>query len=114
MKRPFSVTFLGALFILAGTIGLVYHLKQRPLESWIVLVSIIRIIAVVGGIFLLLGRGWARLLLVAWLAFHVAVSAFHSASESVAHLALLLIVGYFLFTPPAASYFQTSRPSRTA
>jgi hypothetical protein len=105
MKRPFSVTILGCLFIVAGLIGLVYHLSERPLDHWIILISCIRLIAVVGGVFLLKGQGWARWLLLAWLAFHAGVSAFHSLSESMAHLALLIIVSFVFFTPPASQYF---------
>lgn len=108
MKRPIAVTILGGLFIVAGTVGLVYHLRERPLEPQIVLVSMIRVLAIVGGIFLLLGHSWARWLLLVWLGFHVVVSAFHSLSEALAHAALFLFVGYFLFWPPASRYFRSS------
>ena len=108
MKRPLPVTILGCLFIAAGLVGLVYHLSERPLEPGIMAVSIVRVIAVVGGVFLLMGSGWARWLILAWLAFHVVVSAFHSVSEVLAHAVLLLVVGYFLLRPPTAKYFGHS------
>ena len=108
MKRPLPVTILGCLFIVAGLVGLVYHLSERPLEPQIALVSIVRLLAVVGGIFLLMGHNWARWLLLAWLAFHVVASAFHSLSESIAHVVLLIVVGYLLLRPPAARYFQSA------
>ena len=111
MKRPFQVTILGCLFIIAGLVGLGYHLSERPLDPWIVLLSTIRIIAVVGGVFLLLGHGWARWLMLAWLALHVVVSAFHSLSDSAAHVVLLMVAGYFLLGSSASRYFQ-SAPSR--
>jgi hypothetical protein len=111
MKRPFQVTILGCLFVFAGLVGLGYHLWQRPLDPWIVLISAIRIIAVVGGVFLLLGHGWARWLMLSWLALHVVVSAFHSLSDSAAHVVLLFVAGYFLLGSPASQYFQ-SAPSR--
>jgi hypothetical protein len=107
MKRPFPVTFLGCLFILAGLVGLVHHLTDRPLDRDIILVSLVRILAVVGGIFLLSGHSWARWLLLAWLAFHVVVSAFHSLSQTVAHVVLLLVVAYFLLWSPASKYFRS-------
>jgi hypothetical protein len=107
MKRPWSVTIVGCLFIVAGTVGLVYHLTDRPVDHWIVLISLVRIMAVVGGVFLLTGHGWARWLLLVWLAFHVVLSAFHSLSECLAHLALLMAVGYFLLGSPASRYFQS-------
>jgi hypothetical protein len=108
MKRPLPVTILGCLFIVAGLVGLVYHLLEGPLDHWIVLISFVRVIAVVGGVFLLMGHNWARWLMLAWLAFHVVVSAFHSLSESIAHVVLLMVVGYFLVGPPASKYFQSA------
>jgi uncharacterized membrane protein len=111
MKRPVPVTILGCLFIVAGLIGLAYHLREAPLSPWIVPISVVRIIAVVGGVFMLMGHNWARWLTLAWLAFHVVVSAFHSLSESIAHLVLLIVVAYFLLRPPASKYF---RPASSA
>jgi uncharacterized membrane protein HdeD (DUF308 family) len=108
MKRPLTVTILGCLFIVAGLVGLVYHFSERPHDHSIVLLSIIRIIAVVGGVFLLMGHDWARWLMLAWLAFHVVVSAFHSLSEFLPHVLLLIVVGYFLLRPPASKYFQSA------
>jgi len=109
MKRPLTVTILGCLFIVAGLAGFVYHLSERPHDHSIVLLSIVRIIAVVGGVFLLMGHDWARWLMLAWLAFHVVVSAFHSLSEFLPHVVLLIVVGYFLLRPPASKYFQSAR-----
>lgn len=106
MKRPFQVTVIGCLFIVAGLVGLIYHLSARPLEQGIVLISAVRGLAVVGGIFLLLGHGWARWVLLGWMAFHVGVSAFHTASEFAAHLVLLLVIGYALLRPPVSAYFR--------
>jgi hypothetical protein len=108
MKRPLTVTILGYLFIVAGLVGLVYHLSESPHDHGIVLVSVVRIIAVVGGVFLLIGRDWARWLMLAWLAFHVVVSAFHSLSEFLPHLVLLMVVGYVLLGPPASNYFRSA------
>ena len=108
MKPPLPVTILGCLFIVAGLVGLAYHLSEKPLEHGIVLVSMVRIIAVIGGVFLLMGRGWARWLLVGWLGFHVIVSAFHSLSETAAHLVLLVLIAYFLLKPPASNYFRST------
>jgi hypothetical protein len=108
MKRPIPVTILSYLFIAAGLLGLAYHLSQRPVDRWVALISLIRAIAVVAGVFLLKGRDWARWLVLGWLAFHVGVSAFHSLSDCIAHAVLLLAVAYFLLTPPDSKYFQAS------
>jgi len=107
MKRPFPVTLLGWLFIVVGLVSLIYHLWQSTLDRWIVPVSAVGIIAIVGGVFLLRGAGWARWLLLAWLAFHVVVSALHSLSDSMAHLVLLMVIGYFLLGPPTSKYFKS-------
>jgi hypothetical protein len=106
-KRPLPVTVFGCLFIVAGLVGFVYHLTDRPLGYEILFVSLVRILAIVGGIFLLLGRNWARWLLLAWLAFHVVVSAFHSLSEFAAHIVLLVVTAYFLLRPPASGFFRS-------
>ena len=107
MKRPLTVTILSCLFIAAGLVGLLYHLTERPPDRWIVMICFIRILAIVGGIFLIKGRNWARWLLLAWLALHVGISAFHSLSEAIAHAVLLILIGYFLLTPPASKYFES-------
>jgi hypothetical protein len=107
MKRSIPVTMLGCLFIIVGLVGLAYHLSQRPLDRWVVLISFIEIIAVVGGVFLLKGRNWARWLMLGWLAFHVVASAFRSLSDCIADVVLLVVVAYFLLTPPDSKYFQT-------
>jgi uncharacterized membrane protein len=99
---------LGYLFIVVGLVSLAYHLSQRPLDSWVALIFIIEVIAVVGGWFLLKGRNWARWLMLGWLAFHVVVSAFVSLSECLAHAVLFLVVAYFLLTPPDSKYFRSS------
>jgi uncharacterized membrane protein len=108
MKRPITVTILGCLFIVVGVVGLGYHLSERPLDRWVALISFIRVLAIVGGVFLLKGRNWARWMMLGWLAFHVVVSALHSLSDGVAHTVLLLVVAYFLLTPPDSQYFQAS------
>jgi uncharacterized membrane protein len=111
MKRPLTVTILGCLFIAVGLVGLLYHLTERPPDRWIVVISLIRILAIVGGIFLIKGHNWARWLLLAWLALHVGISSFHSLSETVAHAVLLIVIGYFLLTSPVSKYFESVETS---
>ena len=111
MKRPFSVAFLGWLFIVVGLAALCYHLVKDALDFWMIPVALVEIAAIVAGIFLLKGRNWARWLVLIWIAFHVVVSAMHSFSSSLPHFVLLIAVGYFLFTPPDSRYFK-SAPSK--
>jgi hypothetical protein len=107
MKRPLAVTILGCLFIAVGTLGLLYHSTEKPRDLSIILISSVRLLAIVGGIFLIKGRNWARWLVLAWMALHIGISAFDSLSQTIAHAVLLLVIGYFLLTPPASKYFQT-------
>jgi len=109
MKCPFSVRFLGYLFILVGIAALVFHLVRGSLDYWILLIAFVEIVAIVAGVFLLKGRNWARWLLLLWIAFHVIATALNSLSASAPHLLLLIAVGYFLFTPPDSAYFGSAR-----
>jgi uncharacterized membrane protein HdeD (DUF308 family) len=109
-KRPFQVTILGWLFIVVGILSTAYHLLKGSLDRWMVPIVVVGIIAIVAGVFLLRGARWARWLLLAWLAFHVVVSALNSLSAAMPHVVLLLVVSYFLLGPPTSKYFQRARP----
>ncbi len=109
-KRPISITVISGIFLLAGVVGLAYHGAElaragryQQGDFWVLFV---RLLAVIGGAFLLRGANWARWLLVAWLMFHVALSALHSASEFIVHGLLLGVIAYFLFHRPASAYFR--------
>ena len=107
-SRPLSVTVIGWLSIAAGVVGLAYHAGEfrarPPLEYAIV--CFVRLLAILCGVFVLRGRNWARWLLLAWLAYHVALSAFHRLSQLVIHGLLLAAVAYLLFRPRASAYFR--------
>jgi hypothetical protein len=112
-KRPHSVTVIGCIFIAAGIIGLAYHITefkaQHPFENEVVWVLLVRLLAILGGVFLLRGSGWARWFLLIWIAYHVILSAFHSLVELIMHALLLAIIGYFLYRPRVSAYFQDAR-----
>jgi hypothetical protein len=108
MKRPFSVNFLGYLFIAVGIAALVYQLIKGTLDFWMITIVLFELIAVLAGIFLLKGRNWARWLLMVWVAVHVYIGAEHSLSAGLPHLLLLIAIGYFLFTPPDSHYFRSA------
>jgi uncharacterized membrane protein HdeD (DUF308 family) len=105
MKRPFQVTMLGWLFVAVGILSTVYHLLKSSLDRWTVPIVLVGIAAVVAGVFLLRGARWARWLVLAWLGFHVVVSASISLSDAMPHTVLFLVVGYFLLGPPTSKYF---------
>jgi hypothetical protein len=110
-KRPLSVTLISCLFIAAGVVGLAYHageFKSRPPLEY-ALVCFVRLLAILCGIFMLRGRNWARWLLLAWIAYHVVLSAFHSLSELAVHGLLFVVVAWFLFRPKVSAYFRGAR-----
>jgi hypothetical protein len=115
-KRPLSVTILGLLFAGAGVIGLAYHLNEfktlSPFPYDVFWVCLVRLLAILGGVFMLRGRNWARWLTLAWIAYHVVLSYFHTVQELVAHLVLLAVFAFFLFRPAATEYFR-GRPLTT-
>jgi hypothetical protein len=114
-KRPLSVTIIGWLFIVFGSIALIAGLlpriditvAQRIAElktHWYVHAS--RILMILSGVFTLYGFNWARWLLVAWLGGHVIISFLHSPFEVLVHALFLAILLFFLFRPPASAYFR--------
>ncbi len=109
-KRPLSVTIIACLFAAAGLMGIVYHLKefkpQHPFQYEIVWITLVRLLAVVAGVYMLLGKNWARWLALAWIAFHMVVSAFHSLPELAMHALFLAVFAYFLLRPAASEFFR--------
>ena len=119
-KRPLSVTIISCLFIAAGVVGFGYHVRElnwaHPFQGELLWILLVRLLAIVGGVFLLRVRTWARWLLVLWLAYHVVLSAFHPLSELAMHSLLLAAIAWFLFRPRAAAYFRVmkSAPAQTS
>jgi hypothetical protein len=121
--RPLSVTVIGLVFVVFGCIALPVSLLrlfsamssadlaetyvQRPVE--LAFVSIVQLLAIVGGAFALRGLNWARWLLVGWLGYHVLRSLLHPPLELVVHSLLFAAVAYFLFRSDAAAYFRRAR-----
>lgn len=110
MTRPRSITVVGSLFVATGVVGIAYHATelntQRLFEGDTVWVLFVRLLAIVAGAFILRGANWARWLALAWIAYHVVLSALHSVSETVAHVVLLVATGYVLLRPWASAYFR--------
>lgn len=117
MRRPpTSILAIGALFLALGCLDLylgvapIVH-TARPAGDDL-LVAAIGVAALLGGTFLLFGRNWARWLLAAWMAFHVAVSIFHEPLELLAHVVIFGVITYFLFRSRVSTFFR--RPPGTA
>jgi hypothetical protein len=112
-QRPRSVTVISFLFVAAGVVGFAYHATefkaQHPLEYDLVWVCLVRLLAILCGVFMLRGSNWARWLLLVWIAYHVILSAYHSVFELVMHSLLFAVVAYFLFRQRASAYFRGAR-----
>ncbi len=113
-NRPLSVLLVACLYIATGALGFISHLiqykPQHPFDYSLVWISLVSLLAVVSGVYMLRGGNWARWLALAWIAFHVVLSAFHSPFELAVHSLLFVAFAYLLFRPPANRYF---RPDRT-
>ena len=111
INRPVSITLLAVLLIATGFLGLVYHAReislQHPLQNDTLWVELIRVLAIVAGIFMLRGHNWAHWLALAWIAFHVVISFWHSWSQVAVHVLVFAVFALFLFRPLAARYFKT-------
>ena len=111
MKRPWSVPLMSYLFIVVGVVGFIYHAGELKVESissnlepiWIL---VVRLLAIIGGVFVWRGMNWARWLLLAWILYHVILSFFHPISELVTHVLVMIIVALSLFHPKTTAYFR--------
>ena len=108
-QRPRSVTVIAALFLMAGVVGVAYHATElkTPFERDVLWVLVVRLLAIIGAVFLFRGQNWARWLLLIWMAYHVGLSSFHSLPELIMHGLLLAVIAYFLFRRRASIYFRS-------
>ncbi|AVR44933.1 hypothetical protein C7S20_06425 [Christiangramia fulva] len=109
--RPFPVITVAILFILAGSLGLIYHIQEffkSHITDWYesVWVLILRVLAIVCGVLLLFRIKWARWLAILWMSYHIAISALHSVVEMFTHIVLLIIISILLFLPISNKFFQ--------
>ena len=109
-KRPVVVLIIGLLFIAVGLLDVWLGVspltsQQAHLASDDLLVSSIGIAALVGAIGVLKGYNWARWLLSAWMAGHVALS-IRQPHALLAHLVLFGLVLVGLFHPAASTWFR--------
>ena len=110
IKRPLSVTLLAGLYLLVGTVGFVYHLGEilgrHKFGYGDFLVELTEFVAIVCGVFLLRGQNWARWLALAWMAFHVILSAFGAFREFAIHAVICALIAGILFQNAATQYFR--------
>jgi hypothetical protein len=109
-KRPIPVIIVSVLFILVGCVGFAYHLNELSNSNIsiyeTILILLLRILAVVCGLLLLFRINSARWFAIAWLVYHVVISAFNSTSQMIVHIVFLVLVSVLLFLPISSRYFQ--------
>jgi hypothetical protein len=119
MRRPpWSVLTVGALFIALGCLDL--YRGGAPLvrgggrlagDDGLVL--LIGVAALVGAVFLIRGHNWARWLLVAWMALHVAISV-DNPLQFMVHGVIFGLLALVLFQGQAAAYFRRGAATEPA
>jgi hypothetical protein len=109
-KRPMSVTILACIYLAVGIGGFVLHFRELLAHHPDALsIELTELVAVVCGAFLLRGHNWARWVALAWIAFHVILSAFHALPELAIHGLFCAAIVWILFRPEAARYFRGGR-----
>jgi hypothetical protein len=109
-----SVQAVGVLFLILGALdlyrGLAPLLASAPrwhMATDDVEVLVIGIAAIMGGIYVLRGANWARWLLAAWMAMHVAIS-IGQPGALLAHVVIFGFVAYLLFGRAASTHFAVA------
>lgn len=114
--RPLSITIIGWLFIIIGSIALVGGLLPMVNATWPQLLADLKshwmahlshIAQIVAGLFLVHGHNWARWLLVVWIAFHIVIAALHGVLQLAIHIVIFSVILFFLFRRPASEYFAS-------
>jgi hypothetical protein len=103
--RPRGLTIVGWLFIAVGSIGLLVDwlplLTTRAAQqladlmvegvAGLALIWSVRLLAVVGGV---------------WMLFHIGVSLLHSVAQLVVHAVVFAAITYVLFRPSSSGYLR--------
>jgi hypothetical protein len=109
-KRPLPVTIVAWLYIVVGIGGFISHgiefFSARTFHVDGVEAELVELIAIISGVFLLRGRNWARWVALAWMGFHVIISAFSNLREFAVHALFFTVIAWYLFRPQATRYFR--------
>lgn len=106
-ERPLSVTAVAWLFIAVGTVTFVYHSPGLLHPQWDdFAIEFTELLALLAGIFMLRRQNWARWLALAWMVFHVALSAFPPFHGLVVHVLIFGGIAWLLLRSDAAQYFR--------
>ena len=113
--RPWSVIVVAVIFLALGVLdiarGLAPLFASAPrwrMATDDVEVLAIGVAAIVGGVYLLKGRNWARWLLAVWMAFHVAIS-IGQPRQLIAHVLIFGCIAFVLFRPDASAFTRAEK-----
>jgi hypothetical protein len=107
-RRPVPVLVVACLFLAVGIIGVCYHIHDLRQPDGIS-IEFTEVLAILAGAFMLRGQNWARWLALAWMAFHVALSAFGALPQLAVHGLILAGIAWLLFLPQSRRYFGRVR-----
>src|SRR6478672_13772518 len=109
-KRPWPVVVVCVMFLLAGSVGFLYHLPEVFTSGdqlfEVIWVEVVRLIAIVCAVLLWRGVNWARWLALSWLVYHVYIGSKHSSGEAITHVVLLIVVGVLIYLPRSSVFFR--------
>ncbi len=101
---------VACLYLVVGVVGFTYHFHELlTLQNDAIWVELTESAAIVCGIFMLRRQNWARWLAVAWIVFHVTLSAFRSFQEFAIHCLFGVVIAWVLFDPRATRHFHPAR-----
>jgi hypothetical protein len=116
-RAPLPILIIAFAYIVMGAIGFLYHIAElnpgQPFQNDAVWVELVRLLAIVSGVFMLRGHDWARWLGLAWMGYHVVLSVFHTRPELVMHGLFFVVIASVLLRPAAAHYCRPARRSRS-
>ncbi|MDR5729188.1 MAG: hypothetical protein RB191_17360 [Terriglobia bacterium] len=105
--RPISIIILACIYFAVGVMGFIYHFREIiALQSDSLSIALTEVLAIVCGVFMLRGQNWARWLALAWILFHVIISAFNSMHQFLMHSLICAVIAWVLLHPTAARYFR--------
>lgn len=110
IKRPVFVVVIAAVFIAMGLLDMWRGVapltgSSAHLGSDDLMVLTLGVAAMLGGIYAIRGHNWARWLLTAWMALHVALS-MRQPYMLLVHIAIFGLILAGLFYPAASAYFR--------
>ena len=115
-KRPYEVTVVAWILIVVGivTIASSASALEPPqlFQAGNLGITAVRLLGLVGGIFLLRRQFWAWVLSLAWVAFHTVIGFLNSVGQGVVHLAIFTLIAVALLRSDVRLWFRT-RPAAT-